>query len=94
MTQKYARKPLIVDAECFDGTPEHAEELGLLSALMTTLGEEDPRCYFLEVTNPNLRERVTTGDYIVTFPDGTRRRARGALFEAEFTPIITRKPTG
>jgi hypothetical protein len=72
---KYRKKPVVIDAEQFDGTDECARRLGLVVTITET-GVQTLEGFM----------RANPGDWIITGIKGERYPCKPDIFEATYEP--------
>lgn len=81
---KYKKRPVIVDAEQWDGTEWQAKELGLYNWLPYADGKP---FITAELNIPGRSRRLRPGDWIITDYTGQRRVCSAAKFEQTYEPV-------
>lgn len=81
---KFRKKPVVVEAEKFDGTDGQAERLGLLGVPVHE-GRNAPRWFFVKTLEGKMR--LSDGDWIITGVKGERYPCKPDIFDATYEPV-------
>ncbi len=86
---KYRKKPVVIEAEQFDGTREHAHELSVkyASNVWPDTGERGEYLGRLVIDTLEGRMYANKGDWIITGIKGERYPVKPDIFEATYEPV-------
>lgn len=80
---RFRKKPVVVEAERFDGTEEHAAKLGL-RAIAVYEERGAPKKFFVDTLEG--RMRIVAGEWLITGVKGEKYPCKPDIFEATYEP--------
>lgn len=86
---KFRKKPIIVDAEQFDGTIECAERLGVTVSIDPSpqIFQDEKREKRFYIQTSEGIENISAGDWVITGIDGEKFPCRSSVFNQTYTPV-------